>query len=69
AVSFYRFGCSRYNETDYHYDTGTTDEYRISNIARSADWIATEYANQNTPGTFLSVGPQEFIWVPRIALI
>jgi hypothetical protein len=32
------------------------DEVRISNIARSADWIATEYNNQSSPSTFFSVG-------------
>ena len=28
---------------------GDLDEVRISRVARSADWIATEYANQNNP--------------------
>jgi subtilase family serine protease len=32
------------------------DEVRISNTARSADWITTEYNNQNSPSTFYSVG-------------
>ena len=31
---------------------GIIDELRISNILRSADWIATEYNNQNDPSTF-----------------
>ena len=35
---------------------GTLDEVRISNVARSAGWIGTEYANQNSPGTFLTIG-------------
>ncbi|MGC1830933.1 MAG: IPT/TIG domain-containing protein [Candidatus Acidiferrales bacterium] len=35
---------------------GTIDEARVSNIARSADWIATEYSNQSNPATFYSVG-------------
>ena len=39
----------------YHED-GTYDEVRVSNIARSSDWIATEFANQNAPSSFLSVG-------------
>jgi hypothetical protein len=38
---------------------GLDDEFRISNTARSADWIATEYNNQNTPSTFLTVGAQQ----------
>jgi FlaG/FlaF family flagellin (archaellin) len=33
------------------YFGGTVDEVRVSNIARSADWLATEYANINTPAT------------------
>ncbi|MEP0005380.1 MAG: DUF2341 domain-containing protein [Balneola sp.] len=33
---------------------GFVDEVRISNIARSADWISTEFNNQDNPGTFYS---------------
>jgi hypothetical protein len=39
--------------------TGTLDEIRISDIARSADWIRTEYSNQSTPGAFYSLGPSQ----------
>jgi RHS repeat-associated protein len=35
---------------------GILDEIRVSNIARSAAWIGTEYNNQNSPGTFLTLG-------------
>jgi len=35
---------------------GNADEVRVSNIARSADWIATEYNNQNSPATFYGLG-------------
>jgi hypothetical protein len=35
---------------------GSIDEVRISNIARSADWISTEYNNQNSSSVFYSVG-------------
>ena len=38
------------------YVTGDIDEARISNTARSADWIKTEYNNQNDPSSFYSVG-------------
>ena len=38
---------------------GTLDEVRISDITRSADWITTEYNNQNSPGTFCTVGSEE----------
>ena len=35
------------------------DELRISNAARPAGWVATEYNNQNSPSTFYSVGGQQ----------
>jgi RHS repeat-associated protein len=35
---------------------GSIDEVRISNSARSADWIATEYKNQSSPSTFYTLG-------------
>ena len=38
---------------------GILDEIRISNTARSSDWISTEYNNQNDPSDFLSFGPEE----------
>ncbi|MGA2278648.1 MAG: DUF2341 domain-containing protein, partial [Terracidiphilus sp.] len=37
---------------------GLTDEFRISNIVRSADWIATEYSNQSSPSTFYALSPE-----------
>jgi hypothetical protein len=38
---------------------GSLDEFRVSNIARSADWIKTEYNNQSSPGTFHSLGGEQ----------
>jgi len=35
---------------------GAQDEARISSIARSSDWIATEYNNQSNPAGFYGVG-------------
>jgi len=35
---------------------GEIDEVRISNVARSADWILTEYRNQLAPAAFYAVG-------------
>ena len=35
---------------------GLLDELRVSNTARSSDWIATEHNNQSNPGNFLIVG-------------
>jgi hypothetical protein len=37
---------------------GSIDEVRLSNIARSADWILTEYNNQNSPSTFYTLGSE-----------
>src|SRR4029077_18388682 len=36
---------------------GTIDEVRVSNVARSADWIATEYNNQNTSNFYPIAAP------------
>jgi hypothetical protein len=38
------------------YWNGQIDEVRMSNTARSADWIAAEYINQNSPASFYAVG-------------
>jgi len=38
---------------------GTIDEIRITNNARSSDWISTEHNNQNDPSSFLNIGPEE----------
>ena len=49
------FGYRSSGTEETHLD-GAVDELRISNIARSVNWILTEYNNQNSPGTFYSVG-------------
>ena len=38
---------------------GSIDEFRIQSVARSADWILTEYNNESSPGTFYSVGGEQ----------
>jgi len=38
---------------------GFIDEVRISNAARSAEWIQTSHINQSSPATFYSVGTEE----------
>ena len=38
------------------YSHASMDEFRVSTIARSADWIATEYNNQSSPSTFYNEG-------------
>jgi hypothetical protein len=35
---------------------GTIGDVRISNVLRSAGWLATEFNNQDSPGTFYSMG-------------
>jgi hypothetical protein len=38
---------------------GDIDEVRVSNMGRSASWVATCYNNQNSPSTFYSVSSNE----------
>jgi len=38
---------------------GFIDEVRISNIARSAEWIQAEYKNQNSPENYVQFAAQE----------
>ncbi len=40
----------------YTYLKANIDEVRVSSIARSADWIATEYNNQSSPSAFYTIG-------------
>lgn len=49
-------GADYRNSSDYW--NGGIDECRFSNTNRSADWVKTEYNNQNSPGTFYSIGPE-----------
>lgn len=37
---------------------GLLDEIRLSKVVRSDGWIATEYANQSSPSTFITAGAQ-----------
>jgi hypothetical protein len=37
---------------------GPIDEARVASVARSADWITTEYNNQSAPGTFETLGAE-----------
>ncbi|MDD1665937.1 MAG: DUF2341 domain-containing protein [Methanomicrobiales archaeon] len=38
---------------------GYVDEVRVSDVARSLNWMTTEYNNQNNPGTFIFVGGRQ----------
>jgi hypothetical protein len=68
-------GATRSNAVYSGFLNGIIDEIRISSIARSADWISAEYANQNDPGTFYAVGDEESLsswydngWTRRIKI-
>ena len=37
---------------------GVIDEGRYASVVRSANWITTEYNNQNAPGTFATLGTE-----------
>jgi hypothetical protein len=37
---------------------GSFDELRISDTARTSDWILTEYRNQSAPATYTTAGPR-----------
>ena len=38
---------------------GIVDEVHLCSTARSAGWIAAEFANQSSPGSFYTVGPEQ----------
>lgn len=42
-----------------NYFGGLIDEVRVSNTARTSDWILTQYNNQNDPSSFYSYGGEE----------
>ena len=44
-------------DTNHCFD-GLIDEFRISNVARSSEWLGTEYNNQGSPGSFYTVTPE-----------
>jgi len=48
----------RAGDEDYEWD-GKLDEIRVSNTARSSNWLRTQYNNQKDVNTFISIGSQE----------
>jgi YD repeat-containing protein len=40
------------------YFNGALDEVNVSNVARSGDWVQTEYSNQSSPSTFYTLYPE-----------
>jgi hypothetical protein len=51
------FAVEKPSSPDYRFD-GAIDEVRVSNIARSPDWILTEHNNQKVTSSFYSVGDE-----------
>lgn len=51
------------------YWDGRIDEARICTVARSQNWIQTEYNNQNSTENFYTVGPEESGALGSISLI
>jgi len=45
------------SDSDRGFD-GILDEVRVSNTLRSADWVVTEFNNQNSPSTFCVLGTE-----------
>lgn len=52
-----RFGATAGTASNYF--NGRLDEVRIQNVFRSSDWVRTEYQNQSSPLTFISVHNEE----------
>ena len=48
----------RQDGTNSRFWNGAIDEARFASVARSANWITTEYNNQNAPGTFETLGTE-----------
>jgi hypothetical protein len=49
----------RQNDYDGNYWEGSVDELRISDMARTTDWLATEYSNQSAPSSFVLICTDE----------
>lgn len=60
-------------DTATQYYKGILDEVRISNIARGADWILTDYNSQSDPASFYTLGSEVAITLParhsRVSLL
>jgi hypothetical protein len=42
-----------------NYFDGVIDEARVSSVARSQEWITTEYTNMNNPSGFITIGTEQ----------
>lgn len=50
--------------SDHLFEGGTIDEVRISNIARTANYVTSTFNNQSSPSTFYSVGAEQLGRMP-----
>jgi len=50
---------AKHGSSSSEYFNGIIDESRVGMTTRSADWIQTEYNNQNSPSTFYTVGIEQ----------
>ena len=53
------FGAVKQGSGESGYYNGLLDEIRVSDVARSVDWLSTEYNNQLNPSSFYSLGAEE----------
>ncbi len=47
------------NPVDDRYFDGVLDEVRLSRVARTPAWLATQHLNQRAPASFYTVGWEE----------
>lgn len=52
------FEIGRMESNTNHYG-GLIDELQIASVLRPVEWLKTAHANQHSPATFISIGPQE----------
>lgn len=53
-------GRLRFSST-YYYGNLDEDDIEVENVVRAPGWIATEYANESSPGTFYTVGSENVL--------
>lgn len=55
-------GSQNYQGSPNGSSEGGFDELRVSNSARSVNWLKTEYNNQNSPSTFSAGSEEKALW-------
>jgi concanavalin A-like lectin/glucanase superfamily protein len=58
------FGIGNFVGFDFGRMVGILDEVRVSTSVRSANWITTEFNDQNAPNTFWTTGTEENVPAP-----